>query len=114
MYMECDLMENSIKIKNVDEDGNEIENVDWSKWKRERVEEVFDGNNNLVMILSYCKPFSEEEVHERLLNELAMSESADIEAALCELAEQQATYEHDVNAALCELYELIAGGENNG
>ena len=45
-------MENSIKIKNVDEDGNEIENVDWSKWKRERVEEVFDGNNNLVMILS--------------------------------------------------------------
>ena len=50
--MECDLMENSIKIKNVDEDGNEIENVDWSKWKRERVEEVFDGNNNLVMILS--------------------------------------------------------------
>ena len=43
-----------------------------------------------------------------------MSESADIEAALCELAEQQATYEHDVNAALCELYELIAGGENNG
>ena len=39
-------MENSIKIKNVDENGNEIENVDWSKWKRERVEEVFDGNNN--------------------------------------------------------------------
>lgn len=107
-------MSDSIKIENVDKDGNLIENIDWSKWKRVRVEEIYDENNVFQKIVSHCERFTEEELKERFLIQLAATESSDIKTALCELAEQQATYEHDVNAALCELYELIAGGENNG
>lgn len=103
-----------VKIKNVDENGNEIDSIDWSKWKRTRVEEVLDDNNNLIELLSHCEKLSDDELHQQLLDDLAASEDKDVQAALCELAEQQASYESDVNAALCELYELISGGEKNG
>lgn len=110
MYMECDEM----NIKNVDENGNEIVDIDWSIWRRDHVEEVLDDDENVIGIISHCKKFSEEELHEQLLQKLAETESDDIQSAICELAEQQIAYENDVNAALCELYDLISGGESNG
>ena len=110
MYMECDEM----NIKNVDENGNEIVDIDWSVWRRDHVEEVLDDDENVIGIISHCKKFSEEELHEQLLQKLAETESDDIQSAICELAEQQIAYENDVNAALCELYDLISGGESNG
>lgn len=103
-----------IKIKNVDENGDEINSIDWSVWKRIRIEEVLDDSGNLTELISHCKKLSDDEVHQQLLNDLAASEGGDILVALCELAEQQNTYESDVNAALCELYDLIEGGETNG
>lgn len=103
-----------IQIKNVDENGNEIDSIDWSVWKRIKVEEVVDDNGNFVELVSHCEKLSDDELHQQLLNNLAASEEKDVQAALCELAEQQAAYESDVNAALCELYELIEGGETNG
>ena len=105
---------NEITIKNVDENGDEIIDVDWSKWSRIRVEEVTDDKGNVIEILSHCQKFTEEELHAQLLQDLKATEAEDVQAALCELAEQQAAYENDVNAALCELYELIAGGGTNG
>ena len=105
---------NEITIKNVDENGDEIVDVDWSKWSRIRVEEVNDDEGNIVEIVSHCRKFTEEELHTQLLQDLKATEAEDVQAALCELAEQQAAYENDVNAALCELYELIAGGGTNG
>lgn len=110
MYMECDEM----NIKNVDENGNDIVDIDWSVWRRDHVEEVLDDDENVVGIISHCKKFSEEELHEQLLQKLAETESDDIQSAICELAEQQIAYENDVNAALCELYDLISGGESDG
>ena len=107
---------NSIRIKNIDENGVEIKNdVDWSKWERVSVEEVLDDKEEKVVeIVSHCRKYTTEELQQQLLAELAATEGEDVQAALCELAEQQAAYEDDVNAALCELYELIAGGEANG
>ena len=102
-----------IQIKNVDENGNEINSIDWSVWKRTRVEEIVDENDNLVELISHCEKLSDDELHQQLLNDLAASEDEDVQTALCELAEQQAEYESDVNAALCELYKLISGGETN-
>lgn len=102
-----------IRIKNIDENEVEIKNIDWSVWKRTRVEEVVDDNGNLVELVSHCKKLSDDELHQKLLNDLATSEEKDVQAALCELAEQQASYENDVNAALCELYELIEKGSGN-
>lgn len=110
MYMECDEM----NIKNVDENGNDIVDIDWSVWRRDHVEEILDDDENVIGIISHCKKFSEEELHEQLLQKLAETESDDVQSAICELAEQQIAYENDVNAALCELYDLISGGESNG
>ena len=110
MYMERDEM----NIKNVDENGNEIVDIDWSVWRRDHVEEVLDNDENVIGIISHCKKFSEEELHEQLLQKLDETESDDIQSAICELAEQQIAYENDVNAALCELYDLISGGDSNG
>lgn len=103
-----------VQIKNVDENGNVINSIDWSVWKRTRVEEVLDDNGNFVELISHCERLTDDELHQQLVNDLAATESADVQAALCELAESQAAYESDVNAALCELYELISGGETNG
>ena len=103
-----------MNIKNVDENDNEIVDIDWSVWRRDHVEEVLDDDENVIGIISHCKKFSEEELHEQLLQKLAETESDDIQSAICELAEQQIAYENDVNAALCELYDLISGGESNG
>lgn len=105
----------SFRIKNVDENNVEIENIDWSKWERISVEEVLDDKEEKVVeIVSHCRKYTTEELQRQFLAELAATEGEDVQKALCELAEQQASYEDDVNAALCELYELIAGGESNG
>ena len=45
----------NIKIKNVDENGTEIENIDWSVWNRERTEEVLDDEGKLVSMISHCR-----------------------------------------------------------
>lgn len=103
-----------LTIKNVDENGNEITDIDWSKWNRIRVEEVLDEEGNVIELLSRCRKLTEEELNMHRLQELAATENEDIQTALCELAEQQAAYENDVNAALCELYELIEGGGTVG
>lgn len=103
-----------LKIKNIDGNGNELTEVNWSVWNRVRVEEILDDDGNVIELISHCRKFTEEELNIKTLQELAATESEDIQTALCELAEQQAAYENDVNAALCELYELIEGGGTNG
>lgn len=103
-----------LTIKNIDENGEEIKGIDWSKWSRVSVEEVFDNEGNFVSMLSHCRKLTEEELKEQLLQKLAETEEADIQSALCELAEQQADYENDVNKALCELFDLIMEVKNNG
>jgi len=110
-------MDSDIKITNVNENGKDIgksESIDWSKWIRERTEELLDDDGNVIGLISHCRKYTTEEAQQRLLDDLATTEAEDVQAALCELAEQQAAYENDVNAALCELYELIEGGDNNG
>lgn len=112
IYMECDEM--SLEIKNVDENGEEIKDIDWSKWIRVSVEEVFDNEGNFASMSSRCRRFTEEELKEQLLQKLAETEGADVQSALCELAEQQLEYENDVNKALCELFDLIMEVKDNG
>lgn len=103
-----------LQIKNIDENGEEIKDIDWSKWSRVSIEEVFDDKGNFVSMLSHCRKFTEEELKEQLLQKLAETEEADVQSALCELAEQQLAYENDVNKALCELFDLIMEVKDNG
>ena len=101
-------------IKNIDRNGIEITDIDWSVWRRDSVEEVLDEDGKVISLISHCSKYSDDERREMLLQELSSTESEDVNAALCELAEQQIAYEKDVNAALCELYDLISGGDVNG
>ena len=102
-----------LKVKNLDESGNEIDNISWDEWCREKIEEETDETGKVISIISRCRKLNDAEKRESLLSALAISEDEDVQAALCELAEQQAAYENDVNAALCELYELIEKGSGN-
>lgn len=53
-----------VKIIDVDENGNVIENVDWSVWLRVRVEEVLDDSGSVVGIVSHCAPIPAEKIAE--------------------------------------------------
>ena len=64
-------------------------------------------------VMAYFEP-TEESAKKVLERKLSETEADDVQAAICELAEQQIAYENDVNAALCELYDLISGGDANG
>lgn len=58
-----------LEIKDVDESGNVIENIDWSKWRRIRVDEVMD-NGKVVELISHCVRIPQEEIDEKRLIEL--------------------------------------------
>ena len=60
----------TIDVINVDEDGNEIENIDWSKWKRVRVGEITNELGEIVVLMSHCRKLTEEELNEALLMRL--------------------------------------------
>lgn len=49
-------------IINVDELGNIIEDIDWSVWRRERIEEVIDTDGKLAEIRSYCSRIPQIEI----------------------------------------------------
>ena len=78
-------------------------------------EKCVNGVNDFVIRdgVAYFEP-TKESVKEALMRKLSETETNDVQAAICELAEQQIAYESDVNAALCELYDLISGGEKDG
>ena len=78
-------------------------------------EKCVNGVNDFVIRdgVAYFEP-TKESVKEALMRKLSETETNDVQAAICELAEQQIAYENDVNAALCELYDLISGGDNDG
>lgn len=103
-----------VKIIDIDQNGEIINEPNWDEWVRESVEEVHDDNHNLLHLISHCRPYTKEELQARMMSILDSTKDEDIINALCELAEQQAQYEDDVNNALCELYELIEGVMNDG
>lgn len=78
-------------------------------------EKCVNGVNDFVIRdgVAYFEP-TKESAKEALMRKLSETETNDVQAAICELAEQQIAYESDVNAALCELYDLISGGEKDG
>lgn len=78
-------------------------------------EKCVNGVNDFVIRdgVAYFEP-TKESAKEVLMRKLSDTETNDVQAAICELAEQQIAYESDVNAALCELYDLISGGEKDG
>ena len=49
-------------IKNIDEQGNEILDIDWSKWERIQTEEVLDDDGKLSHIVSHCKKISDDDI----------------------------------------------------
>lgn len=53
-----------IKIINIDKNGNQIENIDWSVWQRVSVEEIFDGDGKVVGIISHCIAIPAEKIAE--------------------------------------------------
>lgn len=59
-----------IKIKDVDENGSIIKNVDWSVWRRVRCEEVFDDNETLIEIIAHCEHIPSEEIAMQNLSEI--------------------------------------------
>ena len=59
-----------LKIINVDELGNIIENVDWSIWERVRTEEVLDDEGKVIKMISHCVAIPEE-----MLNEAKVAEA---------------------------------------
>ena len=78
-------------------------------------EKCVNGVNDFVIRdgVAYFEP-TKESVKEALMRKLSETETNDVQAAICELAEQQIAYESDVNAALCELYDLSSRGEKDG
>lgn len=62
-----------IKIINVDENGNEIQAIDWNIWRRERVEEVLDDNGKVIKIISHCVAIPIEQIAETKI-QIAKSE----------------------------------------
>lgn len=58
-----------MEIKNVDEHGNVIENIDWDLWKRVRMEEVQDEKGEVIDLISHCERISQAELDERALIE---------------------------------------------
>lgn len=62
--MGCESM-NEVKIINVDENGNPIENINWSVWQRLRVEEVPDDEGKIAKIISHCVAIPAERVAEK-------------------------------------------------
>lgn len=61
--MGCESM-NEIRIIDVDENGNQIDNIDWSVWQRVSVEEIFDGDGKVTGIISHCVPIPAEKIAE--------------------------------------------------
>ena len=93
----------------LDEFDTEFQNGDYVD------EKCVNGVNDFVIRdgVAYFEP-TKESVKEALMRKLSETETNDVQAAICELAEQQIAYENDANAALCELYDLISGGDSNG
>lgn len=58
-----------LKMVNVDEFGNIIENVDWSIWERVRTEEVLDDEGKVIKIISHCATIPEETLTEAKIAE---------------------------------------------
>lgn len=59
-----------MEIKNVDENRNILENVDWSVWRRVRVEEILDDDGKLVDLISHCERIPREELDAKALSEI--------------------------------------------
>lgn len=57
-----------ITIKNVDENGKELENVDWSVYERVEIEEVNDAEGNLQYLLSHCRKIPKEQIDLEAVN----------------------------------------------
>lgn len=53
-----------IRIIDVDENGNQIDNIDWSVWQRVSVEEIFDGDGKVTGIISHCVVIPAEKIAE--------------------------------------------------
>lgn len=60
---------NEIKIINVDENGNEIQAIDWNIWLRKRVEEVYNDDGKVTQVISHCIHKPKEQMVEEISQE---------------------------------------------
>lgn len=56
-------------LKNIDENGVEIKDVDWSMYERERVEEEYDADGNLTGLISHCRKIPESIINQKSIEE---------------------------------------------
>ena len=52
-------------VRDVDEQGNTIEDIDWTVWRRDRVEEITDENGEVIEIISHCSHIPQVEIDEK-------------------------------------------------
>lgn len=117
-----------IQIKNIDERGNEIPAIDWTRWRRVRVEEEHDDSGELTGIVSHCEAIPEDEVAAEAVaqeREEAMerfrengpervgaleTDVLDHDEAITGLYESMTQAQLDTDEALVSMYELMNGG----
>lgn len=117
-----------VQIKNVDERGNEIPDIDWSRWRRVRVAEEHDDSGELSGILSLCEAIPEEEIvaevaakeREEALSQFRESgpervgaletDVLDHDEAITGLYETMVQAQLDTDEALVTIYETMSGG----
>lgn len=67
--------ENSdLAIRNVDGNGDTIDTIDWSKWRRVRMEEAIDDDGKLVELISHCVLIPQNEIDYELKRPLTPQE----------------------------------------
>lgn len=59
-----------IEIKNVDENGDEIAEIDWAIWRRSTIEEIMDADGKVSGIVSHCSRIPQAEIDATLTTEL--------------------------------------------
>lgn len=60
-----------MNVRNVDDKGKTIENIDWSIWKREWIEEVYDNiTGELIEIVGHCVRIPDDEINQNRLKKM--------------------------------------------
>ena len=80
-----------LRIIDVDENGNELPDIDWAKWRRVRTEEVWEGGK-LSHLISHCELISQAEINAQKIADLKRK-LADTDYVAAKIAEGAATRE---------------------
>lgn len=95
-----------LTVQNVDEQGNMIEDIDWTVWRRDRVDEVTDENGEVIEIISHCSHIPQVEIDEKE-HEAAIQNLKDTDYIAAKFAERIMTCEsiEEIQAAAAEFKE---------